>query len=148
MVRYISCLLFVVLGTFSSLNAQDYLISTPNTSLLLTAKQGEAARVQYYGTRIEKDRIPQIYHAGLAFHSESYPVFGIHSYNDKAMQVTHVDGNMSLEMAVESVKQYEVPEAEITEVLLKDKVYPFFIKQCYKAYKARGLKLPIRRRSP
>ncbi len=135
MVRYILYLLFVVLGTFSSLNAQDYLISTPNTSLLLTAKQGEAARIQYYGTRIEKDRIQQIYDAGLALRSESYPVFGIHSYNDKAMQVTHVDGNMSLEMEVESVKQYEVPEAEITEVLLKDKVYPFFIKQYYKAYK-------------
>lgn len=135
MVRYISCLLFIVLGTFSSLNAQDYLISTPNTSLLLTAKPGEAARIHYYGTRIEKDRIQQIYDAGLAFHSESYPAFGIHSYNDKAMQVTHVDGNMSLEMVVESVKQYEVPEAEMTEILLKDKVYPFFIKQCYKAYK-------------
>lgn len=103
--------------------------------MLLTAKQGEAARIQYYGTRIEKDRIQQIYDAGLALRSESYPVFGIHSYNDKAMQVTHVDGNMSLEMEVESVKQYEVPEAEITEVLLKDKVYPFFIKQYYKAYK-------------
>ncbi len=71
MVRYILYLLFVVLGTFSSLNAQDYLISTPNTSLLLTAKQGEAARIQYYGTRIEKDRIQQIYDAGLALRSES-----------------------------------------------------------------------------
>lgn len=135
MVRYISCLLFIVWGAFSSANAQDYLISTPNTSLLLTAKPGEAARIHYYGTRIEKDKIQQIYDAGLALRSESYPAFGIHSYNDKAMQVTHVDGNMSLEMVVESVKQYEVPEAEMTEILLKDKVYPFFIKQCYKAYK-------------
>lgn len=135
MVRYISCLLLIVWGAFSSANAQDYLISTPNTSLLLTAKPGEAARIHYYGTRIEKDRIQQIYDAGLALRSESYPAFGIHSYNDKAIQVTHVDGNMSLEMVVESVKQYEVPEAEITEIMLKDKVYPFFIKQCYKAYK-------------
>lgn len=135
MVRYISCLLLIVWGAFSSANAQDYLISTPNTSLLLTAKPGEAARIHYYGTRIEKDRIQQIYDAGLALRSESYPAFGIHSYNDKAMQVTHIDGNMSLEMVVESVKQYEVPEAEMTEILLKDKVYPFFIKQCYKAYK-------------
>lgn len=135
MVRYISCLLLIVWGAFPSANAQDYLISTPNTSLLLTAKPGEAARIHYYGTRIEKDRIQQIYDAGLALRSESYPAFGIHSYNDKAMQVTHIDGNMSLEMVVESVKQYEVPEAEMTEILLKDKVYPFFIKQCYKAYK-------------
>ena len=133
--KRILILLFEVVCVFTFVNAQDYLISTPNTSLLLTAKQGEIARIQYYGTRIEKDRIQQIYDAGLAFYSETYPVFGIYSYNDKAMQVTHGDGNMSLEPVVESVKQYEVPEAEITEVLLKDKVYPFFIKQCYKAYK-------------
>lgn len=135
MVKYISCVLGVLLGAFYYANAQDYLISTPHTSLLLTAKPGESARIQYYGTRIEKDQIQQIYNAGLAFYAESYPVFGIHSYNDKAMQVTHGDGNMSLDLAVESVKQYETTEAEITEVLLKDKVYPFFIKQCFKAYK-------------
>lgn len=135
MVKHILSLLFIALGTFSYMNAQDYLISTSNTSLLLTAKQGETARIHYYGTRIEKEQIQQIYNAGLAFHSETYPVFGIHSYNDKAMQVTHGDGNMSLDLVVESVKQYAVPEAEITEILLKDKVYPFFIKQHYKAYK-------------
>lgn len=135
MVKYISCVLGVLLGAFYYANAQDYLISTPQTSLLLTAKPGETARIQYYGTRIEKDQIPQIYNAGLAFYAESYPVFGIHSYNDKAMQVTHGDGNMSLDLAVESVNQYETTEAEITEVVLKDKVYPFFIKQCFKAYK-------------
>ena len=135
MVKYISCLSFELLGALYNVNAQDYLISTPNTSLLLTAKPGEAARIHYYGTRIEENRIQQIFDSNLAFHSESYPAFGIYSYNDKAMQVTHGDGNMSLDLAVESVKQYTVAEAEITEILLKDKVYPFFVKQCYKAYK-------------
>ena len=135
MVKYISCLLFVMFGALYNVIAQDYLISTPNTSLLLTAKPGEAARIHYYGTRIEENRIQQIFDSNLAFHSESYPAFGIYSYNDKAMQVTHGDGNMSLDLAVESVKQYTVAEAEITEILLKDKVYPFFVKQCYKAYK-------------
>ena len=54
MVKYISCLLFVMFGALYNVNAQDYLISTPNTSLLLTAKPGEAARIHYYGTRIEE----------------------------------------------------------------------------------------------
>lgn len=135
MIKYISCLFFAAWGTVITANAQDYLISTTNTSLLLTAQPGEAARIRYYGTRIDKAQIQDIYDAGLAFHSESYPVFGIYSNEEKAMQVTHADGNMSLDLAVESVRQYETPEAQITEVLLKDKVYPFFIKQCYKAYK-------------
>lgn len=135
MMKRFSCLLLGMTSIFISMYAQDYLISTPNTSLLIHATPGQTARIHYYGTRIEKDRIQQIYDARLAFHSESYPVFGIYSYNDKAMQVTHSDGNMSLDLVVESVKQYDVPEAEMTEVLLKDKVYPFYIKQCYKAYK-------------
>ena len=84
MVKYISCLLFVMFGALYNVNAQDYLISTPNTSLLLTAKPGEAARIHYYGTRIEENRIQQIFDSNLAFHSESYPAFGIYSYNDKA----------------------------------------------------------------
>ena len=33
MVKYISCLLFVMFGALYNVNAQDYLISTPNTSL-------------------------------------------------------------------------------------------------------------------
>ncbi len=135
MVRYTVCLLLFIWGVLFSAHAQDYLVSTSNTSLLLTAKPGEAAHIHYYGTRIEKDQIQQIYDTGLAFRMESYPVFGIRSYDEKAMQVTHGDGNMSLELVVESVTQYETYEASFTEILLKDKVYPFFIKQCYKAYK-------------
>lgn len=130
-----SGLLFGMFLIVSSVFAQDYLISTPNTSLLLTAVPGKSARIQYYGIRLGKEQIKQVYDAGLAFHLESYPVFGIRSYNDKAMQVTHGDGNMSLELVVESVEKREFPDAEVTEIMLKDKVYPFYVKQCYKSYK-------------
>ena len=51
------------------------------------------------------------------------------------MAVTHADGNMSLDLAVEEVKQYTSNEAEVTEIRMKDKVYPFVLKQIYKAYK-------------
>ena len=97
----------------------DFLISPPNTSLLLTAKPGEAARIHYYGTRIEENRIQQIFDSNLAFHSESYPAFGIYSYNDKAMQVTHGDGNMSLDLAVESVKQDKEAAAGVNQNIIR-----------------------------
>ena len=77
MVKYISCLLFVMFGALYNVNAQDYLISTPNTSLLLTAKPGEAARIHYYGTRIEENRIQQIFDSNLAFHSSPSQRLGV-----------------------------------------------------------------------
>lgn len=132
----INAFLLLALGFFSgNLHAKDYLISTPNTSLLLTATPGEKSKFQYYGSRISEQDIQGIYDTGLAFGVESYPVFGLNTPGERAMAVMHADGNMSLDLAVEEVKQYVSGEAEITEIRMKDKVYPFLLKQFYKAYK-------------
>lgn len=61
--------------------------------------------------------------------------FGISSYGEKAFAVAHSDGNMSVDLVVEGVRQYSDEEADITEITLKDKVYPLVVKQYYKAYK-------------
>lgn len=42
---------------------------------------------------------------------------------------------MSVDLVVEGVRQYSDEEADITEITLKDKVYPLVVKQYYKAYK-------------
>lgn len=126
----------LALGVLSSGSyAKDYLISTPNTSLLITATPGEKAKFQYYGGRISEKEIQSIYDCGQAFDVESYPVFGVNTPGERAMAVTHADGNMSLDLVVEQVKQYATDDAEITEIRMKDLVYPFILKQFYKAYK-------------
>ena len=117
------------------LHAKDYLISTPNTSLLITATPGEKSKFQYYGSRISEQDIQGVYDSGLAFGVESYPVFGLNTPGERAMAVAHPDGNMSLDLVVEQVYQYVSDEAEVTEVCMKDKVYPFVLKQLFKAYK-------------
>lgn len=134
--KKIYVLLMSSLGIFPGVvQAKDYLISTPNTSVLITAKPGEKSKIQYYGGKIESTEIQGIYDANLAYQAESYPTFGIYSGGEKAMSVTHGDGNMSLDLVVDSVRQYGADDAEIMEVTLKDKVYPFEVKQYYKAYK-------------
>lgn len=128
--------LSVLLGAIPSVTeAKDYLISTDNTSLIINADPGKKSMIQYYGSKISPDEIQGIYDADMAHWSDSYPAFGIHSGGEKAIAVTHGDGNMSLDLVVDSVKQYASDEAEVTEVTLKDKVYPISIKQYYKAYK-------------
>ena len=127
----------LLLGALSAgtLAAKDYLVSTRHTSLLIKADEGKQARFQYYGTRIAENEIDGIYNAGLAYWAETYPCFGISSYGEKAFAVAHSDGNMSVDLVVEGVRQYSDEEADITEITLKDKVYPLVVKQYYKAYK-------------
>ncbi|WP_349905686.1 alpha-galactosidase [Bacteroides caccae] len=128
--------LLMALGFFSgSLPAQDYLVSTPNTSLLINATPGEKVKTQYYGSKIEPRDIQGIYDTGTAFNADGYPTFGLHTMGEKAMAVTFPDGNMSLDLMVVQAKQYPSKDGEMTEVLMKDRIYPFEVKQYYKAYK-------------
>ncbi|MFI3315855.1 MAG: alpha-galactosidase, partial [Rikenellaceae bacterium] len=133
--KLLSAILLCTLPTVSTW-AKDYLISTPKTSLLIRANEGEKSLFQYYGVRIEESDVSSIYDAGLAEWEDSYSTFGINSNGTKAIYVTHSDGNMSLELVVKEVKQYSTEQAEITEITLKDKVYPFVVKQYFKAYKS------------
>lgn len=119
----------------SSLFAKDYLISTSKTSLLITANAGEPSKMQYYGVSIAPGQIQSIYDAGLVLNANSYPAFGLQTVGEKAIAITQPDGNMSLDLAVDAVTQYTSKDGEITEVLLKDKIYPVWVKQCYKTYK-------------
>ena len=129
-------LLILLLGVLScSLSAKDYLISTPNTSLLITANPGEKSKFQYYGSRISEKDIQGIYDSNLAFGVESYPVFGLKTAGERAMAVTHSDGNMTLDLLVENVRQYTEKDGDVTEIRMKDLVYPFILKQFFKAYK-------------
>ena len=131
--KLLSTLLIGVLSVLP-LAAKDYLISTERTSLLIRANEGQQASLLYYGPRISQDEARGIYDAGLALWAETYPCFGIRSYGEKAFALTQADGNMSADLAIEQVKQYSDNGAEITEIVMKDKVYPLVVKQFYKAY--------------
>ena len=114
-------LLILTLGTCAcGLHAKDYLISTPNTSLLITATPGEKSKFQYYGSRISEQDIQGVYDSGLVFGVESYPVFGLNTPGERAMAVAHPDGNMSLDLVVEQVYQYVSDEAEVTDMKVKE----------------------------
>lgn len=129
------CMLLLAGGLMSySLYAQDYLLSTPNTSLLVTAKVGEESKFRYYGSRISETEISNVYDSGKAFNVPTYPVFGLNTPGERALAVEHYDGNMTLNLLVEAVKEYDTEEAHIIEIQMRDKVYPFGLKQFFKAY--------------
>ena len=113
---------------------KDVLVSTPNTSILLSAPQNGELKIVYYGERIDQEQIPQIYNAGIHFNKPAYPVFGIECRDEAALQVKHADGNLSLDLVVSGVNTQSLKDANLTQITLKDKVYPFQVNVMYKAY--------------
>lgn len=115
-------------------HAKDLLINTPRTTLLLQAHEGHDLRVAYYGSRIEASDVAAVYAAG-ALNRSAYPAFGTGCQDETALSVRHADGNMTLDMAVQGSTVAEEANATLTTVTLKDRLYPFTVDVCYRAYK-------------
>ena len=130
--------LLFLLGTVIGVHGRDYVVQTPHTSLVLSVEEGRKPLLEYYGSRIDASQTDQLRAAGLALGKESYPVFGLiesmDKLGEKAMAVTHADGNMSLDLAAQSVRQATDAEGEVTVIEMKDRLYPFVLRQYFKAY--------------
>lgn len=111
---------------------KDYIVSTPNTSLVFKAEKGEKSIFQYYGSKI--DSISDVYNAGLNMGVETCPAFGLNTNFEKIVAITQPDGNMSFDLAVDRVEQQSDENGAQTVIVLKDKVYPVEIKQYFKTF--------------
>ena len=116
---------------FSSLLAQNVEISTPKTTLLLSAPVGGSLNYLYYGSKLSPCDLDNIKSSEPAQYS-AYPVYGMNCQTESALAVKHGDGNMSLEMEVVKVSTNTEQDGDVTIIELKDKVYPFFIDLYYK----------------
>ena len=116
------------------LPAQNVTISTPHTQLLLSAPNGGTPKQLYYGSRTSDADIRSI--CETARGRNAYPVYGMGYPCETTLSVRHADGNLTLQMAVAGVKETRLTEenATLTVIELKDKVYPFFVNICYKAW--------------
>ncbi|MEG1585605.1 MAG: alpha-galactosidase [Bacteroidales bacterium] len=131
--RYL-CLLLIMLFTCCSLlaNSSDYVrIETNNTVMILNAQKGKIPLFVHYGNLVTAMDIDNSM-TGLM--TEAFPVFGMSALNEPVLQVVHADGNPSLKMVVEEVTQTVGNEVRLTQILLKDEVYPFYTRLCFKAY--------------
>lgn len=126
--------LLAILGlSFTSVVfSKDYVVSTQNTSLIFKAEKGKKSIFQYYGSKI--DNISDVYNAGLNMNIETYPAFGLNNKLEKVVAITQPDGNMSLDLVVDSVEQIKDENGSKTVIILKDKIYPVEIKQFFRTY--------------
>ena len=109
-------------------------VSTPNTVMLLQAKEGQDLRMAYYGAKIADPW--KVTDAGDDLDFPALPAFGtVDMINVPALQVQHVGGDLNLELTVRGVETRDEADARLTIVTMADKLMPFTVKLCYKAYK-------------
>lgn len=124
--------LFGALLLTGGLFAQNLCVSTPKTSLVLSAPEGGKLKCLYYGNKLSEADVQNI-EAAEAKHT-AYPEYGLNCPVETALAVKHADGNMSLQLQVVKVTTQKQENAMTTVVKLKDKVYPFYVNVCYKAF--------------
>lgn len=113
---------------------QDVVISTPTTSLVLSAPLGGELAFVYYGYKLTDADAKEITRTESVNYA-AYPVYGLNCPAETALAVKHADGNMTLQMEVIKVTTREDPNATTTVIEMKDKVYPFFVNVFYKAFR-------------
>lgn len=114
--------------------AQNLLLSTPNTSIVISAPNGSEPQYLYYGQKLSDTDFAALTKTTTVTHS-IYPAYGLNCPAETALAVRHADGNMTLQLVVTDVKEEETNDSKTLVIKLKDKVYPFFVDVKYKAYK-------------
>lgn len=125
----------LILGAVMALPAmaQHINLNTPNTSMVLDAHKGGSLNFVYYGQRLNDNETEQLFGDGRQHHN-AYPVYGMSCMREAALSVVHTDGNMTLELAVESIAERNESNASVKVVKMKDKYYPFYVDLCYRTY--------------
>lgn len=123
-------------------SAQSQIVTTPNTELIVNATPGNPLQFVYYGTKLCPADEQTVISAGDAkierFESQrlmnAYPAFGLEATSDVAVACKHMDGNLTLDLIVNGTSKESSSNYTVTRISLKDRVYPFFVDVCYKAY--------------
>lgn len=127
-----SSLLGALLLAAGGLLAQNVCVSTPKTSLVLSAPEGGTLKLLYYGSKLSEADLQGI--ASAEAGHAAYPEYGLNCPTETAIAVRHADGNMTLQLEVAGVATEKDGDAMKAVVSLKDKVYPFSVNVCYRAW--------------
>jgi alpha-galactosidase len=110
-----------------------YTVETKNTMMIFSGEAGSKFLFQYFGKKL--DDISQFESSGIQARTEAYPGYGIDCTEEKPLQATHSDGNLSLDLYLQGVEKSN-PESNVslTKITLTDNKYPFTVELYYKAY--------------
>lgn len=117
-------------------------VETQNTAMVLQADKNKDLHIIYFGKRLndpaEYNMVQGMYRqnsdlSGIA--NSPYAPAGSKNIFEPAIEVTHADGNNSLDLKFVSTKTEKTnDDITLTAVVLKDPVYAFQVTLFYKAY--------------
>ena len=128
--------LFIILTLLlftSSVYAEEFLLSTPRTSLLLTGEKDGQLYLHYFGRRVLDPS--DIWNSGNGMlYREAYPQFGLDCTLEPAMAVMYPDGNLSLDLRFQKAENIKGNHSDEWKFYLKDTVYPLEVTLHYRIY--------------
>jgi len=108
-------------------------LNTKSTTLVLDAQQGKELRIVYYGSLLKQADIEQLGAAGVRGQA-AYPAHGLIGKSEEAVSIIQADGNMTLDLKVESVSTSSWADGQIIAITSKDAVYPISVVSYFKSY--------------
>ena len=114
--------------------AEQLVIETQNTSMVLNVEVGQQPKYVYYGKKLSSQELQHLQWPAVFGRMEAYPAHGLNTPAESALALRHADGNLSTALVVEGKSQVKAPHAVITSIALKDPVYPITVTLNYKAY--------------
>ena len=122
---------FFVLAALTA-TAKDFILDTPNTSLILSAKQGDKLYFRYYGS---KATAADVRNAGRMVKYNAYPAFGTSCSAPYAALVKQANGDNSTNLVVDKIEKTTAGHLTTLSVWLKDVAHEnLVIKVNYSAY--------------
>ena len=131
MKRFFAALALLLAATASG-ECKNYTISTPNSTLVMTADAGKPLYFRYYGARASLDEVFLSYRSMKV---EAFRAFGTHCDLTHACLIKHADGDNATNLVVESVEQTSDATLSRLTFTLRDTAHPFAVRLHYDAYK-------------
>lgn len=123
----------LILISITSAAQENITINTNSTQIILKVGKEKNLTFEYFGKKI--DNTDNLFDSKANTGADAYPAFGIRPDRLMALRVKHADGDLSLVLKFQSYVKTKIDNnIELTTILLKDEVYPFFVTLNYKAY--------------
>ena len=131
--KAISLLLAAASIAAPAIRAEIVNITTDHNSLVLDAKKDGGLDFLYYGTRLTDAEAEALRDAGIPA-LDAFPFYGTFPEHESAMAMTHADGNMTMDMAVQGVTTAPDGKGSVTTVTMKDRFYPVTVALKYRTF--------------
>jgi len=122
--------------TVQGVRAEQVVVETQNTSLVLEVEKGQQPKYVYYGAKLSAQELQHLQRPAVFGRMEAYPAYGLNTPAEAALAMRHSDGNLSTALVAEYVEHGEVVGEGnfVTCITMKDPVYPITVTLNYKAY--------------